>query len=275
MDTPDMPPILKRKIAGVPVSILLLILVAGLLYMAIRMKSSSSTDTTASTDLGDSGTATDSNGQSADQPIFLANPSQTVSTSTDTTTDSTTSTATDQTWANGAIAWLITQQHASVTNATNAITKYLAGQQLSQDEGRLRDLAVKQFGPPPESGYVQTSTAGYAGPAVRQGNPPTTHTVKGKSDNTPEELARLYYGMTTRDVVQFLESSNTSLTTPYPVGTKVTIPRYHAVKYYTSTQRNNTAAEIARANGRDIAAITALNPGMHFPVKVGTRVRVD
>ncbi|HWV44722.1 MAG TPA: hypothetical protein VN039_01665 [Nitrospira sp.] len=239
------------------------------------MKSSSSGSATdAPADPADAA-ATDASGQSSDQPVFSAIPSTSVSTgSSDTGSTAAVSTATDQTWANTAIAWLITQG-ASVSMATNAIQKYLAGETLSLDEGKLRDKAIRQFGAPPESGYVQTSTAGYTGPAVKQGNPPTTHTVKGKADNTPQELARLYYGMDNPDVVQYLIANNPSLVTPYRVGQKVSIPRYHSPKYYKSTQRNNTFGEIARINGTTIAAIRSLNPTLISPVPVGTRVRVD
>lgn len=265
-----MPNILTRKVFGIPVSILALVFVGALLYYAIKMKA-----TPATTDSSDaSGDAPEGDLPSTGQPIFLANPSTTTSTGTDDgNAIDVATTPTDQSWSNEAITWLITEG-ASVTDATNAITKYLAGSQLSQAEGVLRDKAIVKFGAPPESGYQPTSTTGYTGPAVKQGNPPTTHTVKGKSDDTPAELARLYYGMNTADTIRYIESNNTHVQSPYRPGTQIRIPAYHQPKYYKSTGRNNTLSEIARANGTTPDVITALNPGINFPVKVGTRVRV-
>lgn len=56
---------------------------------------------------------------------------------------------TNMTWAFKAINWLITQLHPPTT-AANAINKYIYGMDLSVEENALVNLALKQFGAPPE-----------------------------------------------------------------------------------------------------------------------------
>ena len=160
------------------------------------------------------------------------------------------------------------------TGQTACRRQYLDGQQLSMQEGAARDAAIKHFGQPPD-GLLTTSTSGYKGPASAQGTPPTVHKVRGKSDNSPEELAVLYYGMNTADAVRTIRAANTTVTVPYPVGTSIQIPKYHNPHYFKATQSVRGLTQIAAKNGITAGQVIALNPGKKFPVAVGTRVRIS
>lgn len=124
--------------------------------------------------------------------------------------------------------------------------------------------------PPNQPTTPRPSTA----PASKQGEPPLNHVVKGSRDNTPAELARLYYGTNSTDAINKIKAANDTTLPPYPVGSSVHIPEKYEPKYFDATAHIDTEYEIARRNNTTADKILALNPGMHFPVKAGTRVRV-
>ena len=126
----------------------------------------------------------------------------------------------------------------------------------------------------PAPASAPTGALGYQGPAVKQGNPPTIHTVKGKSDDTFAELGRLYYGLANWDTANLLRRANLTLFEPIPTGARVTIPLHTEPIYYVATAANRDLYSIARKNGTTATKAQALNPGKVFPVKVDTRVRV-
>lgn len=250
----------KRKVYGIPILFVVLVVIGVVLYARFGVKDAApiepvTEDYTGEDESGDVG---------GDAPaVFVATPTSAAATVAPDSNDA---------WGKRAVEWLIAQG-ASPAGASNAIARYLAGESLSQTEGGYRDKALKQFGLPPE-GIIISQTLPYSGPAATQGTPPCSHKVRSKSDNTFLELSRLYYGRTDGDSVRFLSAANPTVTDPLPVGTVVKIPKLHEPRYYKATSANKSARAIARANSTTVTMIHNLNPGMKFPVKVGTRVRV-
>jgi hypothetical protein len=282
---------MAKRVAGIPVGIFALLFAGVILFFAIRMRSSTSAaDTTAT----DPTVATDGgNSDSTQQPDFVAKPVGSV-TQEPATVDGNTPDTNDA-WSRRAIVWLSAPaQGYSVDVATSAITKYLNSEQLTVEETKARNQAITQFGYPPEipepgppaempvdpppTGGVPSGPAGPGTtnpPATKQGEPPLHHTVMGSRDNTPAELARVYYGTTNIDATEKIKAANTTLTPPYPVGTKVKIPENYQPHYFVATAHIDTQYEIAKRNSTTPAKIEALNPAIkHWPVKAGTRVRV-
>jgi len=256
----------SRKVAGVPIVWVAAIVMVALLYGAIRMKPAADVS-------GDpeESTEDESGDFNTDQPVFAATP--VIMQPSGPSVASTPMEDTNELWGRRAIEWL-TANGFSLTMATTAVAKYLDGSALTFEEGRARDKAVAHFGLPPE-GILTTSTGrAPESPASTQGTPPTTHTVRGSRDNTTAELARLYYGIANADAVNLIDAKNPTLVKPYPKGTRVRIPAFRQPRYYVATSATRTLYAIARKNGTTPQAVSELNPGMKFPVKVGTRVRV-
>ncbi|HXK36065.1 MAG TPA: hypothetical protein VJ553_00600 [Candidatus Paceibacterota bacterium] len=180
---------------------------------------------------------------------------------------------TNDLWVRRAAEYLGGQGQWSTTQVQAALQHYIDGNDLSYDEGLIRDAAVKQFGLPPE-----TVTPGATGkmPAKRQGNAPTTHTVKGSLDNTYTELAQLYYGKTDGDTLDLLQLNNKALGQkgPFSTGTKVKIPLWKTPQYFTATSGTKTSTKIASRHGISVTDLKLMNQGLTFPVKVGTKVHV-
>lgn len=117
----------------------------------------------------------------------------------------------------------------------------------------------------------------FSGPPTRQGRAPTTHTVRSKKDNDYRELALLYYGSNRWDFANRIRGHQKNIGLkkgPFPVGTKVYIPKFDSPKWFKATSRHRHLHAIARKNGVSAARVMAMNPGFKWPVKVGQRVRV-
>jgi hypothetical protein len=272
-DLPDVPgksSFLSRKFLGVQVLYWLAIGVLVLAYVAYRMRN-------ASEDLPDAAeqdpeiapeNADDSAGL---YDGFTAQPTPTYSPGL----GATTTVETNDSWAKKAAEFVGASGLASYGDAQLAIQKYLNGDQLTFDEGKIRDLAIKQFGLPPESVTVGGTSPE---PIKRQGTPPTYHTVKTTADDSIDDLIKLYWGAPTSVNRLQMSAANAKLGVgPYPIGTRVFIPAYQAPKYWTVDKRTNMASEIARKFHTTVAALTVLNPNIKFTthiLKVGTRVRV-
>jgi phage tail protein X len=277
----DLKSLTDKKVAGIPVIYLILGVTVIALYGAIKIKPAPAPADTA--DTGTDGTAGDLPDTS--QPVFSATPTITQPSGVATSVSAVSGPDTDDLWKRRAIDYL-RQNGYTLDVATAAINKYLDGQALSVTEAGARDKAVGVFGLPPE-GIPDTSTTpnpttttlpttpNYNGPATRQGSPPTTHIVRGKSDDTYDELARLYYGRSTPAENLLIRSYNPTHTGgPFPVGTRITVPRFVQPKWYNATSATHTAVAIARKNGTTAQRIRDLNLRKDFPVKPGTRVRV-
>lgn len=264
---------MARKVFGVPVMVFVLIGAAVVLYFAWKMKSTP--DTTG--DVAEEVPATDGGPDDfSQQPDFFARPD------TPSATPVVTTTATNDTndlWKRRAIEWLLGNGY-SLEVSTNSVSKYLNGDPLTDRESKARNAVVGVLGLPPEDiPDVIHKSANHTNrlsdaPASAQGRPPLNHTVKGKHDDTPSELAVLYFGTNNADAVNKITAANATKSIPYVVGIKVHIPEHYYPHYYRSTGHTNTLYEIARKNGVPAAKVEQLNPGMDFPVKVGTRVRV-
>lgn len=266
----DLDALAKRKIAGVPLPIAGGVLAAGAAYAAWK---TTRVPSDPAEDVPEGDASGNAEGDSADggQPIFLATAPGAINGTGSTVTSANTQ-DTDEAWKRRAIEWLVAQGNDPST-ASRAMSKYLNGSQLSFDEGALRDAAIGQFGLPPES--VPTGkTQVYKGPASKQGEPPLSHVVKGTSDDSFGELARLYYGMAGEQNANLIEAANAGVNGPFPVGATIRIPRYRNPKYVRATAHTRSLIDIARKNGTTPARIKELNGDREFPAKVGTRVRV-
>lgn len=271
MDTASIRAFMARKVLGVPVMVFIFIGAAVILFFALRMRNTATDVPLEEPPTGDEGP-----GDFTEQPTFTALPD--VASATPVVTTQATNDTNDL-WKRRTIEWLMGNGY-SVAVATNSISKYLSGDALNDAESKARDSAVKQFGLPPEDiPDVLHKSPNHTGrlstpPASKQGQPPLGHEVKGRNDDTPSELGVLYYGTNSKDAVNKIQSANPTKVVPYAVGTKVRIPERYYPKYFKATGATHTLYDIARKNGVSAAAVEALNPGMKFPVKVGTRVRV-
>ena len=275
MNTATLRALMAKRVAGIPVMVIVALFAGVILFFAIRMRSSTGDTTDASSDntpAEDAGPTDDTQ-----QPDFSAVPGDGL-----TATPVVTQTATNDTndaWKRRTITWLMGNGY-SVSVATTAITKYLNGEKLTVEEGKARDAAITQFGLPPEDIPDSPPISSGAGkgssnaPASKQGEPPLNHTVMGNRDNNPSELAVLYYGTNNADAVNKIRAANNTKVAPYAVGTKVHIPENYVPHYFTATAHIHTLYDIARRNGVDPSKVESLNPDKKFPVKPGTRVRV-
>ena len=264
---------LRRKVAGIPVMYLLGAVAIVLVVIAIRMKPSASTDDGAtSEDVPMETIQNDSvdgsyDGFVAKGSIVAAPPEK---------PEDNTPEETNASWLKKAVEWRV-QNGASGGTVQAALQAYLAGSALSAEQGAERDKAIQQFGLPP---YPPDSTATKDAPLVparAQGPLPRSHTVTNANDDTFAEIAKLYYPTSDRTSVDLLRRNNYNRLVgdgPFRPGTTVWVPKYTTPKYYTSTKRYDTEAEIAKKNGISRPQLRALNPGLKFPVKSGTRVRV-
>jgi hypothetical protein len=182
-------------------------------------------------------------------------------------------------WETAGVAYLISIGH-SQSAAAESLYKYLNG--LSQSEGskQLRDKVIAKLGEPPSPFAKNGSVPISAAPAQKQFNLfPGTHTVKNANDDTPYELAKLYYGQNSAEYRRLIVAANAKYsevdTVNYPAGTRLTIPKWTGVHTYTvKGDKDNSPTEIAAKNGTTAAYIRALNPGVTIPYKAGTKVRV-
>lgn len=261
-----------RKVAGVPIGVLGVLGGGSLLYYAVKMNKA---DPPAVADTGVPGgdQADTQDGyegfQATGAPNYwgtgaLVGPAgSAVSANVQDTNDA---------WVRRGVEWLIANG-TSVSAASAALNKYVDGEPLSFQEGAIRDRAVAQFGLPPESAPI-SPVAPYKGPATKQGTPPLDHVVKGTSDSSFGALAMLYYGFSNAASRNLVEASNPGLGEPFRPGTAVKVPRFHEPKFWKATRSHTNLYEIASKNGTTPAVILSLNPGLKFPVKPGTRIRV-
>lgn len=279
---------MNRKILGVKVLYLALVLVVVLGFVAWKMKSAgvdagaidTPADETAPEDVGndvpttvtptDSSLGIGSGGSSAGgittDPVY--------------TPPVVPEAPTNDTWMRQGIDWLIKQGVPS-DQATAALQAYLAGDQLSFDQGKLRERVIQQFGLPPEippsGGTANKPTTPKAPPKVTpQTQKPPLNYKTTATINTYGEIAKHFYGSSADRYVDLLQAANLRLghSGPFKVGTTVFVPAKTEPHYYTAKKGHTTLAQIAAANGTSQGVIKELNDKTHFPVKVGAKVRV-
>lgn len=263
----------RRKVFGIPLLYIAGAFVIILAIVAYKMKPS--TPPADATDA--SATGVDTDGKATDESSYagLATNGTVVVAPQQPAAEEATQ-ETNDTWLRAAITEVNKAKIATAGDAQAALSKYLSGDNLSFDEGKIRDYALEHVGIPPEPLY-QIGTVSEA-PAQKQFSLfPGTHVVKGSNDNTPAKLAQLYYGNSDAAHVNSIVAHNFNLgpaTTSYSVGTKVSIPEWTTPRYYTVQKGYQYPTPIAAKNGIQYAQLLGLNPGVTFPVAIGTKVRV-
>ncbi len=278
--------LLSKKIAGIPVLYIGAVAVAILAFVAWKINPKLSDEE--GTDIGTDEVDQSDDVSSALNPDAYAglssNGTVTVTQPNGSSDSVDVVVETNDKWITKSVAFLVAQSLATGGDAHEALSKYVNGEQLSIDEGKLRDAAIARYGLPPES-FTPGGTVGPTPPVVvptkptipkRNGNPPTVHTVSAAGDNSYTEIAKLYYGRTDGPTIDLLQVANQKLghAGPWALGTKVNIPVYTVPKYFVATAAIHTMAKIAAKNGISQVALQELNDSTKFPVKVGTRVRV-
>jgi LysM repeat protein len=269
MDFSGVKDVVGYKVGGVPVGLVgALVFVIGVSWYMRK----NNTDTTVTDATGDN---------SADPTVtlgtFSANTAD-ITTSQNNAESTGASVDTVDVWTRNAIAWLVTNKNYGTSQATAAVQAYLDSDSVDFQTRQDLDTMLKAIGLPPVIPGAGGTSVKPSAPASKQGEPPVTHTVKGSNDNTFPKLAVLYYGTSNADYVNAIRARNTAISglggTSIPVNTRVNIPAYKQPRYYVATAAVNTAYAIAARNSTTPAALFQLNPGVKFPVKAKTRVRV-
>jgi hypothetical protein len=263
----------SKKVAGVPVLYIGVLVVVVLGVVAWRMKPSTTQEGEETADSTDATEDTPTAEDLATADYGFAATRGTVTVTQGSSTDTSAVLDTNELWVRRGAEWLATQGYTA-TEGLTGLTKYVEGQELSYEEGQMRDKAVSHFGLPPE-----TITPGSTkdAPGKRVGTPPVTHTVKGSNDNTYTKLSRLYYSRSDGLALDLLQRDNVNRIGhegPFPVGTQVKIPKWASPKYAYARKGMTTLAQLAMKNSTTKLAIMDMNDGMKFPVKVNTKVRV-
>lgn len=266
----------SKKVAGIPVLYLAAAAVVVFAVWAWQMKSAPKEDTAepvAETDpsVEDDAGAADYSGLNTGGTVTVVQPPATETESVKQTNDD---------WLRAAVSFLVDEKKATPGDAQTAINNYLEGNDLTYEQGLLRDAAITKLGLPPERiSVLGTVSAQASPPAQRQfNNFPGKHTVKGGNDNSASKLAALYYGSGDALRSQLIAAGNASLGTGagYNVGTVVAIPAWREPSYYTVTKTGpKTATKIAGINGISVTTLQALNPGKGGgPYAIGAKLRV-
>lgn len=270
----------SKKVAGIPVLYLAAAVVVVFAVWAWQMKSSPTEEAT-----GDENTTAEnvpSDGEDLAAADYSGlNGSGTVTVvqqATPTETESVKQTNDD--WLRAGVAYLVERKEATAGEAQVALTNYIEGNDLTYEQGQLRDSALAKLGLPPEPitslGSVGSQTVA---PAQRQFSLfPGKHTVKGTNDNSASKLASLYYGNGDANHALKIVATNVRYGNgaSYPVGTVIAIPAWKEPRYVTVTKTTRTPTIIAAKNGIQGGApiIEALNPGKSTPYAVGTKIRI-
>lgn len=267
----------RKKVAGVPVIYLAGGAVAVLAVVAWKLKPTVTAPADTPVDSGGDPNAVDESAYSGlatqGTVTVVQQPNQTVPDEV---------VKTNSTWVRDGAAWLVSEKRVDGTAAYAALTKYVNGQDRSFDENTLVNLVIDHQGAPPDD-IAEGGTSGTA-PAQKQFNEfPGRHVVKNSSDNGFPQLASLYYNSSAPDRVDLLQAANPTLgeAGPWPTGTVVIIPTYHAPVYYTvASAKGETASQVASKNGISLYQLAVLNNvrgGVYQPgytLKKSSRVRV-
>lgn len=181
-------------------------------------------------------------------------------------------------WISQGSSWLVANEHATGSAALAALTKYVNGQDRSYAEQQWVDEWFNHAGAPPE-GVTATGVVGAKPPTAAQRQFttfPGVHVIRGGADNGYTGLAKLYYNSTAADRIDLLQAANTNIgpSGPWPIGTRVVIPAYHAPQYYTVPVSGMTEAQICSKNGITKQQFEVLNNGYKSSYSKGARVRV-
>lgn len=269
----------SKKIAGIP----LLYLIAGAVVIfavwAWQMKSTSTEEAT-----GDEGTTQENVPESEDDSAAagyegLVGNGGTVVVQPAPTTETESEKETNDDWLRAAVTYLVEEKKVTPTEAQTAINNYLEGNDMTFEQGALKDAAIMKLGLPPERIAVLGNVGNKAeAPGQRQfSNFPGRHTVKGSNDNTPWKLSGIYYGTPNWDNANLIAAANPKLgppTTTYQSGTTLTIPTLVQPSWATATSSNRYFRTMAPKNGTTVEVLRALNPNAQEPFAVGKKIRI-
>lgn len=271
----------QKKVLGIPVLYLGAGFVTILAIIAWRLKPAADTNTPG-TNPADSTAGADGEGQTTGQLAGTTSPydgydtNGTVVVAPQPSTSTPGAQPTNENWLGQAVPYVAAQLHLSSGDVQAGLSKYLNGDDLTYDQGRMRDAAIDKFGLPPEgtAGFGQVGTQ----PAQKQfANFPGKHVVKNGNDNTSGKLAQLYYNNSDWAHSSFIAAHNASLgptNTTYPAGTTVVIPDYTRPHYYTVPRGVTTFAQVAAKNGTTSQIVQLYNPQASQPLKVNQVLRV-
>lgn len=271
------PSIMRRRVAGIPVVYLAAGGVIILAIVAWRMRTANDApadNTDVPMDEAQNDTANDEI-DSAGYDAFTAKTS--ITAAPPEKEDPIEVVETNDTWLRKVVEWRVSQG-ASAGMIQEAIQAYLSGAQLSISQGEERDKAIKQFGLPPDPPDTTSTIGPSSTPAKSQGPLPRGHVVTNGNDDTYAKIAAIYYPSNDTTSVALIANANMTKLVgsgPFKAGTVVWVPKYSVPAYYTSKgKKDDDATEIGKKNGISASRVLTLNPGLKFPVKKGTRVRV-
>ncbi len=183
---------------------------------------------------------------------------------------------TNQDWVREGAEWATANNKATGSVAYAALNKYVNGQDRSYTEQAVIDDVLKVKGQPPDA----IAEGGNVGSKPVQKIPtlPGYHVVSGSSDNGYDKLAILYYGKSDQSNYDLIQAANVATlgrSGPFPIGTRVMVPKYRNPIYY-NTPKDMTIEEIAAKNGIGWQAFRAYNQDDKTPwvIKKGRKVRV-
>ena len=169
----------------------------------------------------------------------------------------------------------LTSRGVGAGDAQAALVTYLEGQGLTFDQGKLRDQAVAELGPPPVVPGIGGTRPKPDAPAAVQGPLPRTHYVRGTNDDSYGDIAQLYYRSQNPLLLDGLQGANGNIPAPFRVGSGIKVPAPNQREYYTvKSAERQYYSQIARSFGLTSEGLQALNPGLRSPFKIGTKVRV-
>lgn len=264
--------IMHKKVAGIPV-----VYIGGAAVVVLAIVAYRTPNTNAAAATATDAAATDAS-TTDESSIYgsLATNGTVTTAPVDTSTSTPAVEATNDSWLRSSVADVVKANIATAGDAQAALSKYLSGDNLSFQEGQIRDYALKTDGLPPEPLTTVGTVSG--APAQKQFSVfPGTHTVKGANDNTPTKLAVLYYGNGDANHVNSIISRNFNLGpigTTYNVGTNVLIPEWTTPRYFTVVKGYQYPTQIAAKNGISYAQLLGLNQGVVFPAGIGAKIRV-
>ncbi len=267
----------SKKVAGIPVLYLVAAAVVLFAVWAWKMKSSGDEATGDENTTGDSVPESDADSPAADYSGLTSGGTVTVVQQPTQEEESVKQTNDD--WFRSAVTYLITDKKATPGEAQTAINNYLEGNDMTYEQGALRDAAIAKLGLPPERIATLGNVANKAeAPGQKQfSNFPGKHTVKGGNDNTPWKLSGIYYGTPNWDNANLISAANPKLgspTTTYNVGTVLTIPTQVQPSWVTTTSSMRHFKTVAAKNGTTVEVLRSLNPNKQEPFAVGVKIRV-
>ncbi len=268
----DWKSIADKKVAGIPVLYLAAGAVVIFAVWAWQLKSSTAEDAPVEEEsaAGDVEAEADYSGLASNGTVTV------VQQAAETETESVKQTNDD--WLRAAVTYLIDEKLATPGEAQTAINNYLEGNDMTYEQGQLKDAAIKKLGLPPER-ITQLGNVGNKTEAAAQRQFslfPGKHTVKGSNDNSAAKLAQLYYGNGGAVYANKIAATNNKYGNGvgYNVGTVLTIPAWRDPRYFTVTKTTRYAKLVGAKNGVSEAVIRGLNPGMAEPYNIGAKVRI-